>query len=66
MLRNLGLVLLTASEPKTGQSQTGMGGLRGVEEKEEAVAPQLFAMRPLPFPVMKLLRASAQRGGWTI
>lgn len=35
MLQNLGLVLLTAAEPKTGQSQTGMGGLEGVEEEKE-------------------------------
>lgn len=35
MLWNLGLVLLTAAEPKTGQSQTGMGSFWGVEEEKE-------------------------------
>lgn len=54
---SVGLVLLTAAEPKTGMERCGVWGVWRRRRRWRQVAPQLFAMRPLPFPVMKQLWA---------
>lgn len=62
MLQNLGLVLLTAAEPKTGQSQTGMGSLGGVEEeKEEAGGSTIVCNEASPFSCDETVTSSCPK-----